>query len=62
LLTAAEQGVRRISPEDSYSEEMLVRVERLIDVARNATHEGDYAQAIRGSYYACLLLGVALPD
>ena len=62
LLTSAERGVRRISPEDSYSEEMLGRIERLIDVAREATHAGDYARAIRGSYYACLLLGVALPE
>ena len=62
LLTSAERGFRRISHENSYSQEMLGRVERLIDVARGAIHEGDYARAIRGSYYACLLLGVELPD
>lgn len=62
LLASAEGGVRRISAEDSYSEEMVGRAERLIDVAREAIHEGDYARAIRGSYYACLLLGVELPD
>ncbi len=62
LLAYAEEGVRRKSTSDSYSEEMLGRVERLIDVARSAAYEGDYARAIRGSYYACLMLGVELPD
>jgi len=62
LLASAESGVGRTSAADPYSEETLGRVERLIDVAREAIHEGDYARAIRGSYYACLLLGVELPD
>ena len=62
LLASAEGGVRRISTTDSYSVEMLGRAGRLIDMARGAIHKGDYTRAIRGSYYACLLLGVELPD
>ena len=62
LLASAEGGIRRISADDPYSEEMQGRAERLIEVAREAIHDGDYARAIRGSYYACLLLGVELPD
>jgi hypothetical protein len=62
LLRSAEGGVRRISSQDSYSEEILGRAERLIDVARGAMQDGDYARAISGSYYACVLLGVELPD
>ena len=62
LLASAQEGARRFSAEDSYSEEMLGRAMRLIDVALEAIHDGDYARAIRGSYYACLLLGVELPD
>lgn len=62
LLSSAEGGLAGISAGDSYSEEVLGRVARLIDVAREATREGDYARAIRGSFYACVLLGVELPD
>ncbi len=62
LLSSAEGGLGRISAEDSYSGEVLGRAARLIDVAREAIREGDYARAIRGSFYACVLLGVELPD
>ena len=49
LLVSAEGGVRGISADDSYSEQMQGRAERLIDVAREAIHNGDYARVIRGS-------------
>ncbi len=62
LLSSAEGGLARISTADSYSEEVLGRAARLIDVAREAIREGDYTRAIRGSFYACVLLGVELPD
>ena len=62
LLTTAEDGRRRSSTDDSYSEVIVKRVGRLTDVAREAIQEGDYARAIRASYYACLLMGIELPD
>ena len=62
LLTSAEAGVRRISSDDSYSEEIVERAVRLVAGAREAIHVGDYARAIRASYYACLLMGVELPE
>jgi hypothetical protein len=62
LLTAAEDGRRGSSTDDPYSEEIVKRVGRLTDVAREALQGGDYARAIRASYYACLLMGIELPD
>ena len=62
LVSAGEHGVRRFSSAESYSEQTLVRAERLIDAARQAMRDGDYARAIRGSYYASLLLGIEIPD
>ncbi len=62
LLAAAEGGVRRIPGADAYPEETLGRVEQLMDLARKAILHGDYGRAIRGAYYACLLLGVEIPE
>lgn len=62
LLGAAERGARRFSSAESYTEQTLVRVERLIDAAREAMRDADYARAIRGSYYAGLLLGIEISN
>lgn len=62
LLAAAESGARRIPGADAYPEETLGRVEQLMDLARKAILRGDYGKAIRGAYYACLLLGVEIPE
>lgn len=37
-----------------------MRAERLIDAAREAMRDADYTRAIRGSYYASLLLGIEI--
>ena len=62
LLGVAERGMRRIPGADAYPEETLGRVEQLVDLARRAILQGDYGKAIRGAYYACLLLGVEIPE
>ncbi len=57
----AEAALGRISDDDSYPEETLRRIERLVRGADSAIRTQEYSTAIRRAYYACLLLGVELP-
>ena len=59
LLTTAEEEIGRNEGPDSYSEEELIRIRRLVYGASEAIEEGDYPRAIRRAYYACQLLGVS---
>ena len=61
LKVTAEAALGRISDDDSYPEETLRRIERLVRGADSAIRTQEYPTAIRRAYYACLLLGVELP-
>jgi hypothetical protein len=60
LLTAADEGMRRLLGSESYSEETRQRAESLLKIANDALRNDDYARAIRSAYYATLLLEVDL--
>lgn len=61
LLTAADEGMRRLLGSESYSEVTRQRAESLLKIANDALREDDYDRAIRSAYYATLLLEVDLP-
>lgn len=51
-----QEGFRRLRADESYSEQDLVRIRRLVDGARDALSEGSWVLAIRRAYYARALL------
>jgi hypothetical protein len=61
LITDAETMLGRKEALDTYSQEELTRIRRLMYGASEALDAGDYPRAIRRAYYACQLLGASPP-
>jgi hypothetical protein len=58
LLSAAQEGMRRLLATESYSEQTRERAQSLIRIARTALRDSDFARAIQSAYYATQLLEV----
>ncbi len=56
LVAEAEALLGRVSPDHPYTDQDLERVRRLVRGGRQALAEGDWARAIRRSYYATGIL------
>ena len=56
LMLQVETALGRVSPDDSYSDQDLERLRRLVQGGRQAVEAEDWALAIRRAYYAKALL------
>ena len=56
MVSEVDAGLRRISADETYSEQDLERLSRLVRGGREALSEQDWVRAIRRAYYARGLL------
>ncbi len=56
LISAADEGMRRLLGAESYSEQTRERAQSLIRIARTAMRDADFTRAIQSAYYATQVL------